>query len=80
MPEGSGPSALWLSLGRGTRGDKRAAMLLPRSLPETTRLVAAGQRQTQAEGVGLSFYRGVLNGLLLCTPVWVGLADLIVRW
>jgi hypothetical protein len=55
-------------------------MLPPPILPGTTRLLAIGQRQTQAEGVGLSFYRGVLNGLLLCTPFWVGLVGLIVRW
>jgi hypothetical protein len=55
-------------------------MLPPPSLPGTTRLLAIGQRQTRAEGFGLSFYRGVLNGLLLCTPFWVGLVDLIVRW
>jgi hypothetical protein len=80
MPEGSGPLRPLVVAREGARGDQRAAMLPPPVLPGTTRLLAIGQRQTQAEGVGLSFYRGVLNGLLLCTPFWVGLVGLIVRW
>jgi len=49
----------------------------PASLPSSTWTIPGSRVQIQAAGLEPSVYRGLLNGLLLCIPFWVGTVVLI---